>query len=467
MYDEENTLSDKKLLNVLEESQVSRIAELFSNGNFDEIINTYFKKIKATKRETINIQTIQQFFDNPNNENNENNDNNENFLKSNKNLNIFKEEDFGQDFFDENTINKTRTFNSREINSTDFDFIISTPPTSGNNLIKIFDEEKNDNSLRQNMTNKNNFIDNYCNITSDEKEYDYTLLEKLDKDKLTQQILLTIILYCLLKMKEDNEIKSLLVKYNIPNNKSIFSLILLKSKFYFKNKNIANSLDIYTEAIDNYNNFKLKNNNDISNDDIIYIETYKQEFVYFTNLFNYLFALDNIDTKIKKLYFEQKLCLYSLNFYSQGFKLLIELYNKYQNDIQIQFELAKDSIYLSKYDIFKEMFELLKKNMENEQDENRKLIYTNYLLYIQGLSYLSMNKVDQTMNSFTEILKNDSSNAVIINNNALLNVYKNRAKESLDMLNLIQSPNQMNSYNEAIQKNINILTEKFNATLQK
>ena len=105
--------------------------------------------------------------------------------------------------------------------------------------------------------------------------------------------------------------------------------------------------------------------------------------------------------------------------------------------------------------------------MENEKDENRKLIYTNYLLYIQGLSYLSMNKVEQTMNSFTEILKNDSSNAVIINNNALLNVYKNRAKESLDILNLIQDPSQMNSYNEAIQENINILTQKFKANLQK
>ena len=268
-------------------------------------------------------------------------------------------------------------------------------------------------------------------------------------------------------MKEDEEIIILFTKYNIPNNKLIFPLLLLKAKFYYKNKNIANSLDIYTEAIDKYNNFKLKNNNEISNEDIIYIETYKQEFVYFTNLFNYLFALDNIDTKIKKLYFEQKLCLYSLNYYSQGFKVLIELYNKYPNDIQIQFELAKDSVYLSKYDIFKEMFDLLKKNMENEKDENRKLIYTNYLLYIQGLSYLSMNKVEQTMNSFTEILKNDSSNAVIINNNALLNVYKNRAKESLDILNLIQDPSQMNSYNEAIQENINILTQKFKANLQK
>ena len=159
--------------------------------------------------------------------------------------------------------------------------------------------------------------------------------------------------------------------------------------------------------------------------------------------------------------------MYYLNFYSKGFKLLIELYNKYPNDAQIQFELAKDSVFLSKYDIFKEMFGILKNNMENEKDENKKLIYTNYLLYIQGISYLSMGKIEETKNSFTDILKNDSSNVVVINNNALLSVYKNKAKESLNILNLIQSPSQMNSYNEAIQENINILTKKFNANLQK
>ena len=113
------------------------------------------------------------------------------------------------------------------------------------------------------------------------------------------------------------------------------------------------------------------------------------------------------------------------------------------------------------------MFEILKKNMEKEKDENKKLIYTNYLLYIQGISYLSLGKVEETRNSFTEILKNDSSNVVVINNNALLGVYKNKAKESINILNLIQSPNQMNSYNESIQENINILTQKFNANLQK
>ena len=472
MENRENILSDKKLLNFMEESDVRKIAELFSNGSFDEIINTYFKKIQTNKSEKINIQTIQQFFCEENDNNFKENINNDNFSNSNNNLKIVspKNDNFNSDS-DENTINKTLTFQGAG-SLADFDFILNTPPSSKNyNLNKLYNEEKNDyssNSKMKNLSNNPGIIDNYYNSNSDEKLYDYSLLEKCEKDEFGLQILLTIVLYCLLKLKEDNEIKSLLVKYNIPNDKSIFPLILLRAKFYYKNKEISKCLDIYAGAIDNYNIFKTNINNiNFNNDDIIYIETYKQEFVYFSNLFNYLFALNNIDSKIKKLYYEQKFCLYFLHFYSQGFKLLYELYNKYPNDIQIQFELAKDSIFLSKYDIFKEMFEVLKDNMEKEKDENKKLIYTNYLLYIQGLSYLSLGKVDETRNSFTEILKNDSTNVIILNNNALLSIYKNKAKESLDILNLIQSPNQLNCYNEAIQENINILNDKFNANLLK
>ena len=213
------------------------------------------------------------------------------------------------------------------------------------------------------------------------------LLEKCNNDILSQQILLTIVVCCLIKMKEYEEIKSLLMKYSIPTNQTIFSLILLKGQFYFKNKAIDKSLDLYIEAINDYSNFK-RNNNRI---DIIYIETYKQEFVYFNNLFNYLFALNIIDSKIKKLYYEQKFCLYYLNFHSQGFELLMELYNKYPNDVQIQFEIAKDSVLLSKYDTFQEIFEVLKKSREEENDENKKMIYTNYLLYtVIGISIPSL-----------------------------------------------------------------------------
>ena len=467
MNNDENILSDKKLINYLEESEIEIIAELFSAGKFNEIINTFFKK-KKSKNNAINSQTIQQFFNedvNNTGKTQEELNNNKNYDNSNSNssnnLNFISNSNAFIDK-DDYEITKRLTFQGKVGN---IDFLLNTLPNSNNNIINLQMEEIKENNISNPSMKSlsNDIIIDYFSSFQEEKEYNFILLEKCNNDILSQQILLTIVIYCLIKMKEYEEIKSLLMKYNIPTNKTIFSLILLKAQFYFKTKAINKSLDLYTEAINNYTNFKLKN---ISND-IIYIETFKQEFIYFNNLFNYLFALNNIDSKIKKLYYEQKFCLYFLNFHSQGFELLMELYNKYPNDVQIQFEIAKDSVLLSKYDTFQEIFEVLKKSREEESDENKKMIYTNYLLYIKGLYYLALGKVEETENSFTEILKNDSTNVVVMNNNSLLAIYKNNSKESLKNLNLIKDPVQMNSFNETIQENINILKEKFNAHLQK
>ena len=49
-------------------------------------------------------------------------------------------------------------------------------------------------------------------------------------------------------------------------------------------------------------------------------------------------------------------------------------------------------------------------------------------------NYLDLGKEEETENSFTEILKNDSTNVVVMNNNSLLAIYKNNSKESLKKL---------------------------------
>ena len=173
-----------------------------------------------------------------------------------------------------------------------------------------------------------------------------------------------------MRLKNYIDLRTLFSKYNISIDNSIFPLILLKSKFYFKINSISQCLDICSHAINKYNDFKSKNINDKTN--IIYIETYNQDFIYFNNLLNYLFALNNIDSKIKKLYYEQKFSLYHLGFYSEGFKLLIELYNKYPKDVQIQFELGKDSIYLSKYDIYNQILDIFQKSVKEETNINKR-----------------------------------------------------------------------------------------------
>ena len=453
----ESIISDKNLIKYIKESDIQKIAELFSAGKFSEILENFFIKKKKGKNEPIKL------FDEFNNSENSKNEINlnENYIsKSNKNIININQKNFPD-------INKN-DFNNIISNSSDDlslfpnnDFILNTPQNNinVNNLNK--EKKENNNPYLENV----GIIEDYYNSVNNEKEFDYDLIDKFEKDKFSQQILLTIIIYCLMKTKNDVDLRTIFSKYNISIDNFIFPLILLKAKFYFKNNLFSQCLDIYSQAIIKYNDFKSKIIND--NNNIIYIETFKQDFIYFNNLFNYLFALNDTDSKIKKLYYEQKFCLYQLGFYSEGFKLLIELYNKYPQDVQIQFEVGKDSIYFSKYDIYKEMLEILQKSVKGETNMNKRSIYLNYYIYLQGLSFLAQDKIENARNCFTEILKNDTTNIVVINNNALLSIYENQSKETNDILNLIEDPHQMDSYNECIHENINILQQKYKADIQK
>ena len=287
------------------------------------------------------------------------------------------------------------------------------------------------------------------------------LLEKINEDKLTQQILLTIIIFCLLKANKMEEAKTIFEKYVFTLDKIIFPLILLKAKYFIKIKNTPKAIDIYSESINVYNDYLSSEENKNDTNNIITIETYHQNFKYFKNVFNYLFALNNIDSKIKKLYLELKFCLNSLKFYSQAYQLILELYQKYPNDIQIMFELAKDSITFSKIGKYQEMIEAMKKRRDNENDGKKKLIFNNFILYAQALYQVAQGKIDLSQNTFTEILKTDPGNPLILNNSALLNIYKNNPKECYN--NLVQLYTKGNdSSNETIKNTINFIAEKFN-----
>ena len=287
------------------------------------------------------------------------------------------------------------------------------------------------------------------------------LLEKCNEDKLTQQILLTIIIFCLLKTNKMEEAKTIFEKYVFTLEKIIFPLILLKAKYFIKIKNTPKAIDIYSESINAYNDYLSSEENKNDTNNIITIETYHQNFKYFKNVFNYLFALNNIDSKIKKLYLELKFCLNSLKFYSQAYQLILEIYQKYPNDIQIMFELTKDSITFSKIDKYQEMIEAMKKRRDNENDGKKKLIFNNFILYAQALYQVAQGKIDLSQNTFSEILKTDPSNPLILNNSALLNIYKNNPKECYN--NLIQLYTKGNdSSNETIKNTINFIAEKFN-----
>ena len=287
------------------------------------------------------------------------------------------------------------------------------------------------------------------------------LFEKIKEDKLSLQIISTILIFCLLKENKIEETKIVLEKYIFNLDNVIFPIVMLKAKYFIKNKNTPKAIDIFSESIRNYTNYASnleENKNDINN--IITLETYHQNFIYYKNIFNYLFALNDLDTKIKKLYFELKFCLHSLKFYSQSYQMILELYQKYPDDIQIIFELGKDSVTFSKLDKYQEMVEILKKKKETEKEEKKKSVINNYILYLQAIYQVAQGQIENSQNTFGQILKNEPNNPLIKNNIAVLNVYKNNPKECYNNLTALYKEN--NSHNETIKNTINFIADKFN-----
>ena len=304
------------------------------------------------------------------------------------------------------------------------------------------------------------------NNDNNKLELNYQIFEKLLEDELNQQIVLTIVLYCLLKNKKMiNEVHDLLEKYKYPIEDMIFPLNFLIIKYYIKIQNFLQAINNINTLISKYEEYKMnieEKKLDLNN--IYTIETFHQKFIYFDNLFNYLFNMNNIDAKIKKLYFELKSCFYQKKCFSQAYKIILDLYQKYPEDFLIQFELAKDSIICSKPDVYETVLEKMKKNKEEEKDEYLRGVYNNYILYAEALSQIAYNKFTEAKTKFEEIVKvREKENNVILQNNiALLSIYENNLKEGYDKLVSLFKDKANDNKNEKIRENIKIMQEKFN-----
>ena len=344
---------------------------------------------------------------------------------------------------------------------------------SDENLIKFFPKENLEdmallfsNGSFQELLNKYFYINS--NQNNNKKEFKYELFEILLEDELSQQIILTLVLFCLLKIKEEpKEIQTLLEKYNYPIDDMIFPLNFLKIKFYLKSNNIQQAIDNINKLITKYEEYNMSiAEKKLDTKNILTIETFQQKFIYFDNLFNYLFNMNNLEAKIKKLYFELKSCFYQINCFSQGFYTILNLYQKFPDDILIQFELAKDSVINSKPDVFNNILEKMKKNKEEEKDDYIKGIYTNYILYSEALNEIAYNKYAEAKNKFEEILelrKNEGDNNIILKNNiALMDIYKTNLEEGYNELNNIYQDKTNENKNEYIKDTINNIRDKFN-----
>ena len=401
---EENLISDESLTKYFTPDNLEEMSILFSNGNFSDLINKFFY---CTSR--------------------------------------------------------SDSVASNQISERELNMAAQTEQVNPNTNVN-----KNNNNINSNQTPNisNNTTNNPSPIPSISQknlEFNYNLFEKLNEDEFSQQILLTIALFCFLKKKDiSDDAKNLINKYNYRHCNMIFPLILLKAKYYIRVKNVLKAIDILNEAIFLYEDYKLhleEKKNDLKN--IYTIETFHQKFKYFDNLFNYLFCMNRLDVKIKKLYFELKLCLISNRFYSQAYKTILDLYEKYPDDILIQFELAKDSVIFSKPDKFQHILEEMKKNRDSQQDENNKKIYNNFVMYAEALSELAKCKYDESKTILEEILKNDENNVLIKNNIAILNIYRNNPRDCHEKLMNIYQDKKNESGNEFIRNTIRTIQDKF------
>ena len=298
-----------------------------------------------------------------------------------------------------------------------------------------------------------------------EPEFNYEIFEKLLEDELCQQIILTIVLFCFLKNKEiSKEVNILFEKYSYPFKDMIFPLIFLKIKYYIKSNNIPLAIDIINKLINKYEKYNMNNEEQNNIKNIYTIETFHQKFVYFYNLFNYLFNMNDIDSKIKKLYFELKSCYYNINCFSQAYKTILHLYQMYPEDFLIQFELAKDSIINSKLDVYKNIIEKMRKKKEEEKEENIKEIYNNYIIYLEALSKIASNQYTEAKNKIEEILqtKKEVNNVILHYNIGILDIYKTNLKEGYDKLNDIYQDKNNDNKNEYIKDTIKNIKDIFN-----
>ncbi len=277
-------------------------------------------------------------------------------------------------------------------------------------------------------------------------------------------MLLSILIYSLLKIKKYQDAKNLLDEYVFDTKNSIFTFNFLKCKVLYLLGNVCDSINLLYEMLEMYESFKNNNENNENNENnnnIVYIETFDSEFLALSNFFIYLFSINNIDSKIKKIYFEIKICFTTLNFEEKAYETILNLEQKYPNDIQIIFEVSKMSIYMSQFQKFNEGIEKLKKLKENNEYINNKILIDNYINNLECLYLFIVKNYEECENKYKKSMLNEQSDAIYLNNMSLLNIYINKPDVCHRSLIAIADKNKIDFNNEVIQYNFEILNKFF------
>ncbi len=84
------------------------------------------------------------------------------------------------------------------------------------------------------------------------------------------------------------------------------------------------------------------------------------------------------------------------------------------------------------------------------------------MIFAECLSWISKGEYEIAKNKFTDILRNNPDNLIVINNLSMLNIYLNKVDKSYLDFKIILDKEQMNCFNEITFSNITVLTDVFN-----
>ena len=169
-----------------------------------------------------------------------------------------------------------------------------------------------------------------------------------------------------------------------------------------------------------------------------HIETNECKFKYFSNLFIYLFGINNLDIKIKKIYFELSHTLSSISFANESFALIEEMHKRYPDDIVVLFTYAKLSIMLSYKVKYENAIREMKELSNSTEEQKKKSIIDNYLAYASTFESIGKNDYEKAKNTLVSLRNQSSNNPLIENNIALINVMTNKIDEGYsELINIV------------------------------
>ena len=268
------------------------------------------------------------------------------------------------------------------------------------------------------------------------------------EEEFPKQIMLSINLFCLLKLKKYESARVL-----ISSNKQdhgLFSYDYLRAKLIFSNiPDILKGIREFYNIIKKYETDVYDWENNI-------------EFCYFPFFFEKLFNTKDKPSKIKKCYFEIKTGFLKLGLTSEALKITNVLLERYPNDVVVMFEAYKQQLYSGSLKLAFDIEEQIKiLNNENEKK------YECYVIFCEFLYCLTNSNYSKAHSLLVSLIENYTGNILLMNNISLVNFYLNNIDKSKNDFRRIIEKVEMNASNDISLYNLQLINDTTTILIKK